>query len=123
MKISELNNWDKETLRFLARERDMINKPLADPPTSGQLLNLRINGYVIGPNQEVLKIDCHGMLRECLHGIPCRHSCCGLADGKCTQRPFPSCGVPDGTCSLSDKPCFNYCKESVNSDGKMENNS
>lgn len=64
MKISDLNDNDAETLRFAARGLDGINKPLADPPTSSQILSLRFNNYVIGPDQHVYRICVPGVLLD-----------------------------------------------------------
>jgi hypothetical protein len=89
-----------------------IVSPISDPPTSSQMFSLRTSGYVFGPNQEVLRLDMSGMLRECAHGLPCRYYCGGLADKKCTQREFPRCGMADGACLLTNVPCNSFCKGS-----------
>jgi hypothetical protein len=112
MKIKDLNNIDRETLEHTIKmaSLDKIREDIADPPTKKQLQLLRFNGYCIGPNQEVRRLDCAGMLRECYNGLPCYWRCGGLADGKCKQIEFPSCGVADGACMLTGEPCNKYCE-------------
>lgn len=126
MKISELTGWAAEDLRFAAREQDHVNKPLADPPTSGQLHNLRLNGYVIGPEQQVYRVVTPGVLRECYQGIPCSWYCGGVVDGKCTEIPMPSCNIPDGchqkpwnTCGTDVCPIKNVCQSKCESEEKV----
>ena len=111
MKIKDLPQWPRETLKFAARPLlDGPCMPLADPPTAQQLHSLKVHGYFIGPDQEVLRCDMFGMLRECVHGIPCTYDCQGWTSGRCSQRPFPKCGVADGACLLTGKLCNSSCK-------------
>ena len=113
MKIGELSKYDLETLEHDMKlcSLDGCWEPILDPPSKMQLLRLRQAGYFIGPNEEVMRLDCHGMLRECANGLPCRYYCCGVADGKCKQIELPSCGVSDGACLFTNKPCNSQCKE------------
>jgi len=105
MKLDELSQWDKDTLRFEARGLlDDKRSPIVDFPDWKQRHALRVRlGIVIGPEKEVLRIvgssEQYGAkLRECNHGIPCHHYCGGVAEGRCTERPFFPCGVPTGEC-------------------------
>ena len=104
MKLSELNKWDQGTLEVAARcfLDDYKNHPVSEF-TDRQYLCLRSSGYVIGPNDELLMLDQFGKLRECAYGIPCRYLCGGLADGKCSQHPFPKDGVPTGKISHEEE--------------------
>lgn len=113
MKLHELSEFQREQLYFASWPLlDSIPRELlGDVPTEQQLLAMRIRkGIVIGPNQEVLRIDQEGKLRECKNGIPCAYYCVGVADGQCTQRPCPPCNIPEGTCKLSEEPCHSYCR-------------
>lgn len=112
MKIDELSPHDRETLEHKMKFSSSHGcwEPILDPPSMMQLLYLRQAGYFIGPNQEVMKADVDGMLRECYMGLPCTYFCGGLANGKCKQIEFPSCGVADGACMFTGKPCNNHCK-------------
>lgn len=96
MKISELNQWDRETLEFDARSFLDDHNHQIHEFKARHYHALRCSGYAIGPDSEVYKYDSHGMLRECANGIPCRHWCQGAASGKCTQIPTPEDGCPTG---------------------------
>lgn len=109
MRISELGTWAAEDLRFAARESDNINKPIADPPTPGQLLHLRWNNFVIGPEGQVYRVCTPGVLRECYQGIPCSWDCGGVESGKCTEVPMPSCNIPSGCDQKGHKWCPRPC--------------
>ncbi len=112
MKINELSPTDKERLYYEARSLFdwEPREELADPPTLKQLYALKVRGFIIGPNQEVLRPAMTGNLRECVHGIPCTYYCQGWADEKCKEIPFPVCGIADGACLLTNKPCNSSCK-------------
>lgn len=86
--------------------------PLADPPTLQQLYALRRReSIVIGPDMEVLRFDMFGKLRVCAYGIPCTYDCGGMFGQKvCKWVETPECGVADGACMLTNRPCHQHCK-------------
>lgn len=112
MKIRELSEHALEDLKFRARSTYYPCIPIADPPTKWQLQQLRYDGIIIGPEQQVYRVDFTGKLRECAHGVPCRYECGGLDNGSCTQQEVPKCGVPDGACMLTREPCHSGCSHS-----------
>ncbi len=110
MKLGELDKWAHETLEIAAKcPSTGVRDILTDDPTFKQLSALRLNGYVLGSNKEVYRIDLDGMLRECNVGIPCNYKCNGLSMG-CKQIKLPTCGVVDGVCLLTKLACNSHCK-------------
>lgn len=113
MRLKELCPQQAETLRFKAK--DILTGrylPLANPPTPSQLHSLRLEGIILGPDQEVLRYSFTGKLRECVHGIPCRYECGGFMSGACKEKPAPDCGI--GECLLLGKPCHSSCDHEKN---------
>lgn len=108
MKLQDLNQHTKDTLYFEARDLlDDKRRPLTIPLDWRQLHSLRSRlGIVIGPEQEVLRIESDDLenggfiLRECCYGIACPSHwyCGGKHDKKCTTRSGFSCGIPTGYC-------------------------
>ncbi len=110
MRISDLSQNDMDRLVFEARDRNDVRNPILSPPSAQQMQSLRFAGFIIGPNEEILRIV-GGNLRECVNGIPCTYFCNGFSEGKCVERGFPICGVADGACLLTHEPCNSFCTQ------------
>lgn len=110
MKLIELSTFDRDRLRFEARPLTAgPRSDLTDEPTGLQLYALSVRGYIIGKDGAVLRRSTTG-LRECKYGIPCSYFCEGRANGECVDIEFPACGVADGACLFTGKPCNAGCK-------------